>query len=97
MMNTTLVERCKPEYRNLLAAVLKSDPSARVMFRHLRKLGAKNMRPDRMYTGESICKCGCGNKIQEQSPNPEVWYADCRGGLFVAMVRRGENDWDLND
>lgn len=88
--------RCKPEYRSLLAAVLMSEPSARDAFRMLRNLGATNMRPEYKFGERKACPCGCANTVCEQVPDPTVWYANCKGGLFVAMVRHGDNDWTLH-
>lgn len=80
---------CKPEYRNLLAFVLRYDESARAMFRHLRKLGARNIRPDYILFKTP-------NGTYDRATDPGMWYADCNGGLFVAMVRHGESDWSLH-
>ncbi len=90
------MERCKPEYRSVLAAVLMSDPSARRMFKILCNLGAKNMRPDYTYSDiRTTCKCGCGNSYLEMVPVFTTWFADCRGGSFVAM-KRYEDGWTLH-
>jgi len=95
-MKADTVARCKPEYRNLLAFVLRYNEGARKMFRYLINLGATNMRPDYMWGARHMCKCGCGNSHSDRLPDPGVWYAECRGGLFVAMIRHSDGEWLLH-
>lgn len=79
---------CKPEYRSLLAAVIKAEPEARRMFKLLKGMGAKNMRCDYMLLRMP-------NGVYERFPDPCAWYAEARG-MFIAMIRHGENDWTLH-
>ena len=81
--------RIKQESRELFAAILLAEPSARAMFNTLCNLGAENIRHDYM-----LCRNEKGS--YDRYIDPCVWYANCRGGLFVAMVRHGENDWTLH-
>ena len=70
-----------PKYRSLMALVLASSAEARRMYKLLGNLGARNMRPDTMFGTIS----------------PDMWYADCRGGLFVCMMRDpNDGSWSLH-
>jgi len=81
--------RCKPEHRSLLACVLRAEPGARRIFAYLVNLGARNMRPDYM-----LYRTANGN--YERAVDPCAWYADCKGGLFVAMIRHSDGEWLLH-
>lgn len=83
------MELCKSEYRLALAMVLRYEPSAREMFRVLRRLGAKNIRPDYMLVRNE-------QGTYDRLPDLKAWNANCRGGLAVSMLRHGENDWSLH-
>lgn len=70
----------KPKWRELLNAVIAAEPRAKAMVRTLIRIGARNMRPD-VFGGEI---------------DPGAWFADCRNGLFVGLIRRSDGTWDLN-
>lgn len=85
-------DRCKPGYRDLLAATLRAEPSAREMFRKLRNMKAKNMRCDYMLVRQE-------DGTYKECPDPAAWYAECDtvfGPMFVCMLRHGDNDWTLH-
>lgn len=88
-MSKELRERCRPECRNLLAFLLKNEVGAKQQFKHLRNLGARNMRHDTM-----LYRLPDGH--YERCPDVGAWYAECRGGLFVAMIRRDDGSWTLH-
>jgi hypothetical protein len=79
---------CRPEYRDILAAIVKHDPGGRAAVRHMHRLGATNMRPDYVLFRTS--------NGYDRAIDPTAWYAECRGGIFVCMVRHGNNDWSLH-
>lgn len=80
---------CKAEYRALLAAVVKAEPEAKRMLKILLRLGAQNMRCDYMYARMP-------DGSYQRCIDLSIWYADCRNGIFVALVRHGDNDWNLH-
>ena len=83
-------ERTRAENRDLLAAVIRSEPGARAAYKHLLRLGARNIRPDyqlsRTATGEYVRSIdGC------------AWNATAlSAGIHVCMIRHGENDWSIH-
>lgn len=88
-MNTDMRGRCKPEYRMHLAAVLRHEKSAREMFARLIVLGAKNMRHDYMLVRNA-------QGTYDRLPDLTAWYAECKGGLFVALIRHSDGMWSLH-
>lgn len=80
---------CHPKHRDLLALIVKHDPGARAVVRLMRRLGATNLRPDRMMFRT------VGGKVDE-AVDPGAWSATVRGDVYVAMIRHGNNDWTLH-
>lgn len=91
MIKVSKEDRCKAEHRNLLALVLTMEPQARKMYAILMKMGAKNIRPDHMYVRQADGK-------YERMPDPGAWNCqiDRCGGMMVALIRHGINDWSLH-
>ena len=81
------MKRCNKsqEVRDTLALVIRLEPQARKMYKHLMNMGAKNIRPDYKYVRQQDGK-------YEQMPDFDVWHCEVRGGAHVAMVRHHNND-----
>ncbi len=90
------------EARNLMALTLALDPSMTDCLRQLLRMGAYNIRPDRMYVKGQGCKCGCANTAAyDEVPDPGAWNADLdvfggRNNMGVTMLRGRDGKWFLN-
>ncbi len=80
--------RCNPEYRSLLAKIIKSDKTARIAYAHLMRCGAYNFRPDYMYVkGE--------NGAYQRLPDFDAWNCHIPrfGGFGASMLRGHDGKW----
>lgn len=82
------------ESRNLMVLTLGMDPNVRDCLRSLLRMGAYNIRPDRMLVRNP-------SGSYDELPDPGAWNADLdafggKNNMGVTMLRTREGEWFLN-
>lgn len=80
--------------RDLLAFTLALDPTMRDSLRSLLRMGAYNIRPDRMYVRNK-------DGSYSESVDAGAWNADLdafggKNNMGVTMLRSRDGEWFLN-
>lgn len=88
-MNKELIDRCKPQYRDLFAFVIKNNSEARKLFKHLIRMKAKNIRPDYM-----LARMNDGG--YERFIDVGVWACEIIYDIHVVMIRHSDGKWLLH-